>query len=168
MENLLETLFALPFWTWWVPVIQPCARWMQGFLPFAGMVVFWSALTALLVMGLYRAVSPQKWLQENALSMRGLPQIMLSLQATPEEASAATLKYLRLSLQRMGMSVFPLLLASLPAIWIGAGLDAYFLADAQNPEVLGFGPEWMRHWLFTYFMAALVFSLWLKMLWRLK
>jgi uncharacterized membrane protein (DUF106 family) len=150
------------------PIINAAMALLLALMPPWAAIACWSAFTAVLVMWLYRAVSPQQKITEMLREMKPLQQQMLSLQASPEEAGAATRQYLRLSLQRIGMTLVPVLLSSLPALGVWAALAAFYQQPDVSPQVLVLTPLWLGHWLSVYIFFSLLFSLALKIGLRIK
>src|SRR5690606_13236496 len=128
----------------------------------------WSALTALTVMWLYRRCSPQQQIEEMARHMASLQSQMLSLQVSPEVAMSATRDYLRLSLKRMGVTLLPMLLSSLPALLVWIALDDFYRQVQVSPQVLEIMPEWMGHWFTIFLFFSVAFSISLKIIFRIK
>jgi uncharacterized membrane protein (DUF106 family) len=151
-----------------IPIMNLVMAGLQALMPPWLVILCWSALTAVVVMWIYRRCSPQKKIEEMAQHMTSLQKKMLSLQVSPEVAATATRDYLRLSLKRMGASLMPMLVSSLPALLVWMALDAFYQQTTTSPQVLAITPEWMGHWLSVFIFFSMIFSLALKIFLRIK
>lgn len=151
-----------------IPVVNPAMAALQSVIPAWLVIVAWSAVTAVVVMLLYRRCSPQDRVAAIAQEMGQLQKQMLSLQVSSETAGAATLAYLRLSLQRIGITLVPVILSSLPALLVWAILSAFYQQPHVSVQVLALTPAWMGHWLTVFLVFSLVFSLILKFALRIR
>jgi hypothetical protein len=151
-----------------LPAMNAIMAVLQAMMPMWVAMACWSAVTSVMVMLLYRALSPQHRMIELLQEMKPLQKQMLSLDASPEEATAATLAYLRLSLQRIGITLVPVMLSSLPALLVWAILSAFYQQPQVSVQVLALTPAWLGHWLSVFIFFSLLFSLSLKMVLRIK
>lgn len=142
--------------------------YLQNLMPSWAVIACWSALTSVVVMLLYRRWSPQDKMTGMIEEMGKLQKKMFSLQASPEEATAASLEYLRLSLKRIGMTFVPMLLSSLPALLVWGALDAFYRQPSVTPYVLSVDIGWPAHWLSVFLFFSIIFSLALKFFLRIK
>lgn len=141
---------------------------LQAVIPSWAVMACWSALTSVVVMLLYRRLSPQEKMTGMIQEMKPLQKQMLSLDASPEEAMVASLEYLRLSLRRIGMTLVPMLLSSLPALLIWGALTLFYQQPSVTPYVLSEDMGWPAHWLSVFLFFSMIFSLALKVLLRIK
>lgn len=151
-----------------IPVVNAIMAVLLTVMPMWLSIVCWSAATSVVVMLLYRCFSPQEKMTGIIQEMKPLQKQMLSLDASPEEAMTASLKYLRLSLQRMGMTLVPMLLSSLPALLVWAALASFYQQPSVSPYVLPVNLGWPAHWLSVFLFFSIIFSLALKIVLRIK
>jgi len=151
-----------------MPVMNAIMAGLQAVMPSWAVIACWSALTSVVVMLLYRRLSPQEKMTGMIQEMKPLQKKMLSLDISPEEATSASLEYLRLSLKRVGITLVPMLLSSLPALLVWVALDNFYQQADVTVQVLTATPEWMGHWLTVFLFFSIIFSLALKIVLRIK
>jgi len=121
-------------------------------------IAFWSILSAVISMILYKQLSPQQKIIDLGVDIKKLQQQLISSDAPLHEISSAMKSYITLSFKKVLIVLLPSLVSALPFLLVIPGLELSF----SQMEIIHFGYEWMRHWIASVVFFSLATSLLLK------
>ncbi len=113
---------------------------------------------------LYKRLSPQVRLQELADRAAEVQSRLRGFEGDFPDAWPILKENMSLAWQRLRAAVLPSVLAGLPVIFVLAGVNG----SNMPAIVLDVGPEWVRSWLFAFFVASGVSALVTKVALRIK
>lgn len=103
-------------------------------LPDAARIGIWGALGAVLSMGLYWLVSPQRHLMRIAAEERGLKEKLRDERASLVEGLASARRLMYLAVMRLWLLVPPVIAAAVPVLCLMPWLETQYAYELPQPE----------------------------------
>lgn len=137
---------------------------LQQWMPPVASVAVWAIASSVVSMYLYALLAPQQRLSELKERQKTSRRALMKFDGELDEARALIAENLSVSFRLIGLCLAPVLVATLPIIWIIYGLYGCY---SESITIIPFGPAWMRGFDMYYLLVLIVVSVFIKIRFRI-
>lgn len=139
-------------------------QWLQSFMPPLASVAIWALISSVVSMGMYAKLAPQHRLAGLKDRQKALRKQMLTFDGEWDEAKKLVGENLSVSLRLIGLCIGPVLVATVPIVWI---MFALYECYSEQVIFIPVGPDWIQNFDMYYLLLLIVFSIYIKIRFRI-